>query len=163
MTDLQPATTSTTPDAAVDGAGTTPSRRTVLRMLGVGGAVATVTFMTGCGSSDKGGAPAEDTAKVQSAVQQAVSGGKVPVGSGLVLEDVGAVVTQPKKNEYHVFSTYCPHAGGKVSTFEEGTGRPVCVLHGSIFDPTTGEVVGGPSPKGLTKYDVAVPGATAAG
>ena len=154
-----------TGDGIATGAGEVaggPSRRTVLRMVGAGGAIATVTFVAGCGSEKKSEGSGEDTAKVQAAVQQAVSGGKVPVGSGVVLEDVGAVVTQPTAGQYHVFSSTCPHAGGKVTTFEEGTGRPVCVLHGSVFDATTVDVVAGPSPKGIAKIDVPVSGATAA-
>ena len=76
------------------------------------------------------------------------------------LEDVGAVVTQPAKGDYKVFSTYCPHAGGQVTRIEEGTGRPVCLLHGSVFDASTGAVVAGPSPRGLTPIPVATGGAT---
>ncbi|GAB49107.1 Rieske (2Fe-2S) protein [Mobilicoccus pelagius] len=164
MTELQSTpvvTTEHTPTGV--GAETRPSRRTVLRMVGVGGAIATVTFVAGCGSKDekKGGAASpEETQKVQTAVQKAVSAGQVPVGGGLVLEDVGAVVTQPSAGEYNVFSTYCPHAGGRVTAIEEGSGRPVCVLHGSVFDSKSGEVVAGPSPAGLTRYDVALGGAT---
>lgn len=155
MTGPQPTSVPTTLTSDQDAA-PAPSRRTVLRMVGLGGALATVTFMAGCGSNE--GSSSEVPAKVQEAVQQAVASGSVPVGSGLVLEDVGAVVTQPTQGEYHVFSSTCPHANGKVTTFEQG--RPACLLHGSMFDPKTGDVVAGPSQQGLRKYDVSLPGAT---
>ena len=163
MTALQPTTAPVPPGADPDPMTTRPSRRTVLRLLGVGGAVTTVTFLAGCGSSSSRDAAPGASPEVEAAVTKAVTGGSVPVGGGVVLEDVGAVLTRPAESEYHVFSSYCPHAGGTVTTFEEGTGRPVCVLHGSIFDARTGEVVAGPSPKGLTPYDVPLPASSTAG
>ncbi|WP_176489776.1 Rieske (2Fe-2S) protein [Mobilicoccus massiliensis] len=136
---------------------TTPSRRTVLKIAGAGGAIATVTFVSACGSGEKKSeAPDKDNAKVQAAVQQAVTSGQVPVGGAAFLTDVGAVVTQPTTGQYKVFSTWCPHAGAEVTMLDEKTGRIVCVLHGSQFDPTTGEVKVGPSPAGLKPIEVAV-------
>lgn len=138
------------------------TRRRVIKMAGAAGATAaTVTFVSACGGGeDSGSGPGESdgasNAEIQQAVQTAVGAGAVPVGGGHVLEDVGVVVTQPQAGDYKVFSTYCPHQGGRVSMIDEASGRPVCVLHGSAFDPVTGDVVVGPSPTGLEQKDVSI-------
>lgn len=136
-----------------------PSRRMVLRVAGV---AVTVTFLAGCGASggkNGGTAPGQDTEAVQTAVESAITQGTVPVGGAQFLKDAGVVVTQPAQGDYKVFSDVCPHQNGRVSIVAEGTGNLVCTLHGSQFDPVTGEVKVGPAATGLAPIDVAVPGA----
>lgn len=146
----------------------THDRRTVLKLAGAGGAaIATITFVAGCGSGGDEGSggskeAAQPSAEVQAAVEQAVTGGQVKVGGAAFLEEAGVVVTQPTAGDYKVFSDKCPHQNAPVTMLDEGSGRIVCVLHGSQFDPTTGEVVVGPSARGLTPMavDVAAPAPT---
>lgn len=133
-------------------------RRTVLKMAGVGGVgLVSVSFLGACGGSGESTSAAlEVTDSMKSAVQTAVSAG-IPVGKASFLKDAGVVVTHPTEAEYKVFSDVCPHQGGKVTMQEEKSGRLVCVLHGSQFDPATGKVVVGPSSAGLAPLPGAVP------
>ncbi|WP_226913610.1 Rieske (2Fe-2S) protein [Gephyromycinifex aptenodytis] len=135
-----------------------PSRRMVLK---VAGAAVTVTFLAGCGGqgNDSAAAPI-DTAEVRAAVEKAVSAGTVPVGGAQFLSDAGVVVTQPTKGDYRVFSDVCPHQNGRVSIVDKGTGRLVCALHGSQFNPATGAAEVGPASTGLTPVEVPVSGST---
>ena len=77
------------------------------------------------------------------------------------LEEERVIITQPTAGQYKVFSDVCLHQNGRVTMQDESTGRLVCVLHGSQFDPATGEVIVGPSAYGLKPVDVAVPSKTA--
>ena len=70
-----------------------------------------------------------------------VAAADIPTGSGLVVGDY--VVTHPEEGTYHAFSARCPHQGGRISEFADGT--MVCPDHGSHFDMATGDVVSGPS------------------
>lgn len=137
-----------------------PSRRMVLK---VAGAAVTVTFVAGCGAN--GGtngeaAPVPDAQAVRASVESAITQGTVPVGGAQFLEDAGVVLTQPTQGNYKVFSDVCPHQNGRVSFVDEKTGQLVCALHGSKFDPATGEVEVGPAATGLAPVDVPVPGAS---
>lgn len=137
----------------------TPSRRTVLK---VAGAAVTVTFVAGCGASgsENGQATATpDTQAVRASVESAITQGTIPVGGAQFLKDAGVVVTQPTQGNYKVFSDVCPHQNGRVSFVDDKTGHLVCPLHGSQFDPATGEVRMGPAATGLAAVDVPVPGA----
>lgn len=49
------------------------------------------------------------------------------------------------------FSTVCPHQGCDINSFQNEILR--CPCHGSQFN-TTGDVVAGPAPRGLTEYSV---------
>lgn len=123
-----------------------PGRREVLKVAGLG--AVTITFLSGCGSGDgekpAGGEPAPAGAEAKAAVAAAVSSGEIPVGGGKHVAEADVVITRPAATEYHVFSDVCPHQGGKVSRIDE-KGRPVCPLHGSVFDPTTGAPIVGPA------------------
>lgn len=83
-----------------------------------------------------------------------VPAGDVPVGSGTVFADRGAVVTQPKPGEYHAFSVRCPHQGCAVSRIRDGAIE--CGCHGSKFDVATGAVLRGPAREGLEPRTVNV-------
>jgi nitrite reductase/ring-hydroxylating ferredoxin subunit len=58
----------------------------------------------------------------------------------------------------HAFSNFCPHeavtlTAGYGAIFD---GQIVCMMHSSVFDAETGDVLTGPAGNGLTKYDVRV-------
>jgi nitrite reductase/ring-hydroxylating ferredoxin subunit len=58
----------------------------------------------------------------------------------------------------HAFSNFCPHeaitlTSGYGVVFE---GQVVCMMHTSVFDLESGEVLSGPAYGGLTKYRVKV-------
>ncbi|APT93541.1 iron-sulfur protein [Corynebacterium phocae] len=80
---------------------------------------------------------------------------EVPVGSGIIVD--GIIFAQPVEGEFKAFSAKCPHQGSTITKIEGSDA--ICTTHFSTFDMTTGEVVSGPSPKGLTEYEVAKDGA----
>ena len=75
----------------------------------------------------------------------------VPDGGGKV---VGSIVLTRAGNDVRAFSAVCPHQGCLV---DKVTAKEIdCPCHGSRFDPTTGKVLGGPAPRGLTAVAVTV-------
>ena len=59
---------------------------------------------------------------------------------------------------YHAIDDTCTHRGGPLSEGEiEGT-KVTCPWHGAVYDVTTGEVLGPPAPKGVSRYNVRVSG-----
>ncbi|MFE9749768.1 Rieske (2Fe-2S) protein [Saccharothrix saharensis] len=83
----------------------------------------------------------------------------VPVGSG-ALVDVGGdgqlLLVRPSESEVRAFNPACPHQGTTVNPPAAGTIS--CPTHRSAFDPTTGAVLSGPSPRGLAEVAVTVSG-----
>ncbi len=80
----------------------------------------------------------------------------VPVGSGLILEDQGVVLTQPTEGEILAFSNICTHQGCPVSTVsEDGIG---CTCHGSVFSLADGAPVDGPATEPLAAVEISVEG-----
>ena len=60
--------------------------------------------------------------------------------------------------ELHAFSNFCPH---EAITLTSGYGvvvdrEVVCMMHTSVFDVSTGDVLSGPADSGLTKYPVRI-------
>ncbi|GAA5149580.1 hypothetical protein GCM10023340_25110 [Nocardioides marinquilinus] len=85
-----------------------------------------------------------------------VSTADVPVGSGVIIASDRVVVTQPTEGDVHVFTTTCTHSGCAVTQISaDGI---VCPCHGSVFDITTGDVLGGPAPSPLPTIDFEVDG-----
>lgn len=70
----------------------------------------------------------------------------IPVGEAVSFGNF--FVAQPKKGVFKAYSAECPHQGGTVEVFENGTGR--CREHNSTFDLETGEVTWGPARDPLT-------------
>ena len=141
-------------------------RREVLAASGV---VASAVFVSGCGSADdtpppdsgNGGdatAPAggDGDASSPPAGDSIASVGDVPVGGGVVVQAEQVVITQPSDGEFKAFSAVCPHQGCLVTDVRDG--EIVCPCHGSRFAVDTGEVVGGPAPRGLEERQVTVSG-----
>ncbi len=130
------------------------SRRTVL--AGAGG-VGLTAVLAACGSSGSGG----DTAETDGAGDGTAAGqdlaavADVPVG-GAISAEVGSapiLVTQPVEGEIRAFDAVCTHQG---CTVLPADGELDCPCHGSRFDLSTGEVLGGPAPAPLPEVAVTV-------
>ncbi len=78
----------------------------------------------------------------------------VPVGGGVIVAELGLVVTQPTAGTFVGFSSVCPHRGCAVRAVAAGTIN--CFCHGSRFRITDGSVAGGPSPEPLPQRPVTV-------
>ncbi|MGO9659264.1 MAG: Rieske 2Fe-2S domain-containing protein [Acidimicrobiales bacterium] len=83
----------------------------------------------------------------------------VPVGSAASFTDpakqVPALVVQIKSDDFRAFSAVCPHAGCTVQ-FDGANDVFACPCHGSVFSATTGAVLQGPAPTGLSPIPVAL-------
>ena len=60
--------------------------------------------------------------------------------------------------DYYAIDDPCTHQGGPLSEGDLAGKEVTCPWHGAIFDVTTGEVLGPPAPKGVTRYRVRVSG-----
>jgi Rieske Fe-S protein len=82
---------------------------------------------------------------------------EVPLNGGLIIEDPEPIViTQPADGEFLAFTAVCTHQGCTVATVEENVIR--CGCHGSQYDASTGEVIGGPAPDPLAPIEINVEG-----
>ncbi len=141
-----------------------PDRRSVLRagaILGLAGV--SVTFVSGCGAG-KGSVASDSAAQVNSLsdqakqeIAEAITSGRVEVGKPAFLMDVGVIVTEPTEGHYKVFSNLCTHQAAHID-HANARGNLVCPLHGSEFDPATGEAKVGPAGKPLPSKNVTVSG-----
>ena len=139
------------------------------QVLAASGVVASTVFVAGCGSGDEatpavseeaveGGTPAGggDGGDPASGGDAVASVGDVPVGGGLVVQAEQVVITQPSEGEFKAVSAVCPHQGCLVTDIRDG--EIVCPCHGSRFTVDTGDVVGGPAPRGLEERQVTITG-----
>ncbi|HET8603012.1 MAG TPA: Rieske (2Fe-2S) protein [Marmoricola sp.] len=123
----------------------TPSRRTVLQGLAVGGCALPLLTACGVGSGSSGGSGPIRTREI-------------PVGGGAIFSDRQVVVTQPAKGTFKAFSSICTHAGCTVGQVAGGTID--CPCHGSEFSIKDGSVVRGPATQPLPEKKLTVEGAT---
>ena len=102
-------------------------------------------------TADPGTAAATDGAAVP--VQAIARTADVPVGSGVIVDDV--VITQPAQGKFNCFSAICTHAG---CTVAEVVGASInCPCHGSSFN-LDGTVAKGPANRPLDAKRIAVEG-----
>jgi nitrite reductase (NADH) small subunit len=59
---------------------------------------------------------------------------------------------------YHAIDDTCTHRGGPLSEGELSGNEVACPWHGAVFDVTTGNVLGPPAAKGVSRYNVRVSG-----
>jgi thiosulfate dehydrogenase [quinone] large subunit len=81
----------------------------------------------------------------------------VPVGGAATFTSANGdpgIVVQPSQGSFEAYDAVCPHAGCTVS-YSKAAGLLVCPCHASEFKVSSGDVVAGPSPRGLTKYKIA--------
>jgi Rieske Fe-S protein len=83
-----------------------------------------------------------------------VATSKVPLGSGVILENADYVVTQPSKGKYKAFSKICTHQGCPVASVDDGVIH--CNCHGSEYSIEDGSVTNPPAPKPLAKAKTTV-------
>lgn len=83
---------------------------------------------------------------------------KVPVGGAFLLEFRGrpAVLLQPKPGDFIALSAVCTHLGCIVK-WQKAQREFLCPCHGGRFS-SAGEVLGGPPPKPLESFKVALEG-----
>ncbi|RKT56372.1 Rieske (2Fe-2S) protein [Saccharothrix australiensis] len=112
--------------------------------------------LTGCGS----GAGAARRPGVGSArTGDRVAGlADVPVGSGALVDlpGDGLLLVVRSADGVRAFNPACPHRGTVVNP--PAAGVITCPTHKSTFDPDSGAVLTGPSPKGLVEVPVRVSG-----
>ena len=135
------------------------SRRKALVSTGISLAASTI---AGCATYGKPpaapaaeAAPTPDTAAAPAAAQvQAIARtADIPVGSGVIVDDV--VITQPAEGKFNGFSAICTHAG---CTVAEVVGASInCPCHGSSFN-LDGTVAKGPANRPLDAKDIVVQG-----
>lgn len=140
-------------------------RRVILRggaLLPVG---AGVVVLAGCGQDEEPAAdePSADDAQDGGGEDEATEGsssgfpsGDVPVGGASYDEASNTIYSQPTEGDFRAFDATCPHQGCSVSNVADG--QLVCPCHNSTFDPTSGDVLGGPATTGLTVKDVTLEG-----
>lgn len=58
----------------------------------------------------------------------------------------------------HACDNVCPHAGGPLDEGELNDSEVECPWHGSVFNVTSGQVVGPPAEENLRTFDVRVEG-----
>jgi nitrite reductase/ring-hydroxylating ferredoxin subunit len=140
---------------------TTPiDRRSVLRgacVACVGVAGATVVAACGDGSANGGDGDSGDSGNGGSA-DTPIKTSDIPVGGGKVFAGRKVVVTQPTAGEFKAFTAICTHQRFLVGNVQGGTIN--CLHHGSMYNMTTGAVVGGPAPAPLAAKTVTVSGDT---
>ena len=82
----------------------------------------------------------------------------VPVGGSASFQlpssgDPGLML-QLSSGSFLAYDAICPHAGCTVG-YSSAAKLIVCPCHGSEFNPSNGDVIQGPAPRGLTSYPVA--------
>ncbi|MBW1597648.1 Rieske (2Fe-2S) protein [Streptomyces sp. JJ38] len=127
-----------------------PGRRTVL--CGAAASAAGLT-LSGCGGS---GAPAAPPPATPTAPVELGSADDVPVGGAHAFAARSIVVSQPEPGRFKAFSAVCTHKGCVMAAVRKLTIH--CACHGSSFDTTTGEVLGGPAREPLPEVPVRVEG-----
>jgi Rieske Fe-S protein len=121
------------------------SRREALMTTGVALAGATI---PGCATYGK---PPPATATHPSTRQAVAKTADVPVGSGVIVDDL--VITQPEPGTFNGFSAECTHAG---CTVAEIVGASInCPCHGSRFN-LDGTVAKGPATRPLQPKAIVV-------
>ena len=134
-------------------------RRTVLQVSGVlavggvlaacgGGADSEASGAAAGTGAGAGGAPVEGSAIARV--------GDVPVGGGVVNDEVAIVVTQPSEGSIKAFTAVCPHQGCLVSEVVDN--EIICPCHDSRFSALDGAVLQGPATEGLAAASVVVQG-----
>jgi thiosulfate dehydrogenase (quinone) large subunit len=83
--------------------------------------------------------------------------GDVSVGGAARFTDPGSgdpgLVLQLTRGSFVAYDAVCPHAGCTVG-YSSAARLIVCPCHGSEFDPSTGAVLVGPAPRGLSTISV---------
>jgi Rieske Fe-S protein len=130
------------------------TRRAVIGGAAVLGAGAVLSACAGSDDTSDGATePAPVTTSDSTASAAAVAKtSDIPVGSGLIVASVKAVISQPKEGEFRAFSALCTHKGCPVSKISGDTIS--CTCHGSQFSTEDGSVKKGPATDALASRTV---------
>jgi Rieske Fe-S protein len=131
------------------------SRRKALVGTGISLAATTIAGCATYGKPPAAPAPVTGAAPeiAPSSVQAIAKTADVPVGSGVIVDDV--VITQPTPGTFNGFSAICTHAG---CTVAEVLGASInCPCHGSSFN-LDGSVAKGPAKRPLDARGIVVQG-----
>jgi nitrite reductase/ring-hydroxylating ferredoxin subunit len=134
-------------------------RRTVLQVSGV---IAAGGVLAACGGGSGSGESSASTGTASGAANPSGDGaaiamvGDVPVGGGVVNDEVAIVVTQPTDGSFKAFTAVCPHQGCLVSEVVDN--EIICPCHDSRFSALDGAVLQGPATEGLAAASVVVQG-----
>ncbi|MBW4720951.1 Rieske (2Fe-2S) protein [Saccharothrix obliqua] len=114
--------------------------------------------LTGCGSTGPRRTPGVGSAAPGDRIAALAD---VPAGSGALVDMPGdgqllLVRGDGADAAVRAFNPACPHQGTVVNP--PAAGVITCPTHRSTFDPTSGAVLSGPSPSGLTEVPVRVSG-----
>ncbi len=83
----------------------------------------------------------------------------VALGSGKRVEVGGKkIAIFNVDGKYFAIDDTCTHRGGPLSEGGLDGKEVTCPRHGAVFDVTTGEVLGPPAPKPVSRYDVWISG-----
>ncbi|AQA06751.1 (2Fe-2S)-binding protein [Mycobacterium sp. MS1601] len=128
------------------------TRPRFLTGLGLGGAAAA---LAGCSTYSEQSEPSSTPppAGAPAAPAALASTDEVPVGSGIIVDDV--VLTQPVAGEFKGFSNVCTHTGCRLNEVADGTIN--CPCHGSKFN-LDGTVAQGPASRPLDTAAIVVEG-----
>jgi len=77
------------------------------------------------------------------------------VGGSLISN--GIIVIRASASIFDALSATCTHAGCIVG-YDTRSATILCPCHGGTYSPSTGAVLGGPPPSGLTKYTATLSG-----
>ena len=134
-------------------------RRTVLQVSGVlavGGVLAACGGGAGSEPADAAAGAASEAAGASGEGAAIALVGDVPVGGGVVNDEVAIVVTQPSDGSIKAFTAVCPHQGCLVSEVVDN--EIICPCHDSRFSAVDGAVLQGPATEGLAAASVVVQG-----
>jgi Rieske Fe-S protein len=148
--------------AAAEGSGSL-SRRSVLGMAAVTGAVGLLAACGGSSNDETTEPAASDSAGASDGASSPAAGGgalaktaDVPVAGGAVNEAQKVVVTQPTAGQFKAFTATCTHQACLVTSVSNGTIN--CPCHGSQYSAADGSVKRGPATSPLREIAVKVEG-----
>ncbi|TMG74094.1 MAG: non-heme iron oxygenase ferredoxin subunit [Betaproteobacteria bacterium] len=85
--------------------------------------------------------------------------GDVALGSAKMVEAGGKkIAIFNVDGKYYAIDNTCTHRGGPLAEGALEGKEVTCPWHGAVFDVTTGEVLGPPAPKPVSRYEVRVSG-----
>jgi len=85
--------------------------------------------------------------------------GDVALGRGKMVEVSGKkIAIFNVDGKYYAIDNACTHRGGPLAEGGLDGKEVTCPWHGSVFDVTTGEVLGPPAPKPVSRYELRVSG-----
>ncbi len=85
--------------------------------------------------------------------------GDIAPGQGKSIDVGGKKIALFNLNgTYYAIDDACTHRGGPLSEGELSGNEVTCPWHGAVFDVTTGNVLGPPAAKGVSRYNVRASG-----